>query len=91
MRTGEWVAGTKLTVHIGASGSIYGAGGDGGDGDSVSGGLKMEVQEQVTGNRFWNSQPTKSSIKIHTSRLRWRWRWRWYHRRSRKRAEDDQY
>jgi len=37
MRTGEWEGGTLLTVHIGASGSIYGAGGDGGRGDSVSG------------------------------------------------------
>ena len=37
MRTGEWASGTKLTVHIGASGSIYGAGGDGGRGDSVGG------------------------------------------------------
>jgi len=37
MRTGEWVSGTKLTVHIGANGSIYGAGGDGGDGNSVGG------------------------------------------------------
>lgn len=37
MRTGEWVTGTQLTVHIGASGSIYGAGGDGGDGDSNTG------------------------------------------------------
>ena len=45
MRTGEWVAGTKLTVHIGASGSIYGAGGDGGDGDSVSG----EAEDGSTG------------------------------------------
>ena len=37
MRTGEWASGTQLTVHIGASGSIYGAGGNGGRGDSVSG------------------------------------------------------
>ena len=37
MRTGEWVSGTKLTVHIGANGSIYGAGGDGGDGNAVGG------------------------------------------------------
>ena len=37
MRTGEWASGTKLTVHIGANGSIYGAGGDGGRGDSVKG------------------------------------------------------
>ena len=37
MRTGEWEGGTLLTVHIGASGSIYGAGGDGGNGDEVSG------------------------------------------------------
>ena len=37
MRTGEWATGTKLTVHIGSSGSIYGAGGDGGRGDSVGG------------------------------------------------------
>ena len=37
MRTGEWVSGTMLTVHIGSSGSIYGAGGNGGDGNSVSG------------------------------------------------------
>ena len=37
MRTGEWASGTKLTVHIGSSGSIYGAGGDGGDGNAVGG------------------------------------------------------
>ena len=37
MRTGEWASGTELTVHIGSSGSIYGAGGDGGDGNSVTG------------------------------------------------------
>ena len=37
MRTGEWASGTLLTVHIGSSGSIYGAGGDGGDGNSVTG------------------------------------------------------
>ena len=37
MRTGEWASGTLLTVHIGSSGSIYGAGGDGGRGDSVTG------------------------------------------------------
>ena len=45
MRTGEWVSGTKLTVHIGANGSIYGAGGDGGDGDSVGG----EAEDGSTG------------------------------------------
>ncbi len=37
MRTGSWATGTQLTVHIGSSGSIYGAGGDGGDGNSVGG------------------------------------------------------
>ena len=37
MRTGEWASGTMLTVHIGANGSIYGAGGDGGDGNAVGG------------------------------------------------------
>lgn len=37
MRTGEWASETQLTVHIGSSGSIYGAGGNGGRGDSVSG------------------------------------------------------
>ena len=37
MRTGNWASGTMLTVHIGSSGSIYGAGGDGGDGNSVTG------------------------------------------------------
>ena len=45
MRTGEWASGTKLTVHIGASGSIYGAGGDGGRGDSISG----EAEDGRTG------------------------------------------
>ena len=45
MRTGEWVSGTKLTVHIGANGSIYGAGGDGGDGNSVGG----EAEDGSTG------------------------------------------
>ena len=45
MRTGEWASGTKLTVHIGSSGSIYGAGGDGGDGNSVGG----EAEDGSTG------------------------------------------
>jgi len=45
MRTGEWATGTKLTVHIGSSGSIYGAGGNGGRGDSVKG----EAEDGRTG------------------------------------------
>ena len=61
MRTGEWATGTKLTVHIGASGSIYGAGGDGGDGNSVGGEAEDgSTGNKCTGNRFWNgSNQTK--------------------------------
>ena len=45
MRTGEWASGTLLTVHIGSSGSIYGAGGNGGRGNSVTG----EAEDGRTG------------------------------------------
>ena len=38
LKTGTWDSGTVLTVEIGSSGALYGAGGDGGDGGSANDG-----------------------------------------------------